>query len=152
MNDWVCKCKETRPSLTEEMIQNYDALPPSLYGWRRYRIEYGFECGCPEGTIYLPPDADPDIIEEQLNIHRKPKTKHKLFLENNYKYLYQNMVYVSKVRKQVFSKDFVEANSFSYLENLIKEHNKDWKLHFVQVLSKAAQKEVLEEINGNKSK
>jgi hypothetical protein len=66
----VCNCTHTRPSLTEEMIQNYGALPPSLNGWRRFRIEYGFECGCPEGLIYLPPtdvyDAA-DIIEDVLN-------------------------------------------------------------------------------------
>lgn len=68
--DWVCKCTETRPSLTEEMIMNYDALPPSLNGWRRFRIEYGFECGCPEGLIYLPPENvydAADIIEDVLN-------------------------------------------------------------------------------------
>lgn len=65
----VCNCKTTRPSLTEEMIQNYDALPPSLKGWRRFRIEYGFECGCPEGLIYLPPHLtwkQMDQIEELL--------------------------------------------------------------------------------------
>jgi hypothetical protein len=64
--NWVCTCTDTHPSLTEEMILNYDALPPSLKGWRRFRIEYGFECGCPEGLIYLPPHVDPDKIEEMI--------------------------------------------------------------------------------------
>lgn len=63
----ACTCKSTRPSLTEEMIMNYSALPPSLKGWRRYRIEYGFECSCPEETIYLPPWVDADRIEDILN-------------------------------------------------------------------------------------
>ena len=62
----ACNCAETQPSLVEEAILNYDAMPPSLKGWRRYRIEYGFECGCPEGLIYLPPWVDPDKIEELL--------------------------------------------------------------------------------------
>ena len=62
----TCYHTTTRPELTEEMILNYDALPPSLAGWRRFRIEYGFECSCPEGLIYLPPNADPDAIEAIL--------------------------------------------------------------------------------------
>lgn len=64
----VCSCKTTQPSLTEEMILNYNALPPSLKGWRQYRIEYGFECSCPEGIIWLPPNVDPDEIEKILNV------------------------------------------------------------------------------------
>lgn len=63
----TCTCEHTYPSLTEEIIQNYDALPPSLKGWRRYRIEYGFECSCPEETIYLPSWVDPARIEDILN-------------------------------------------------------------------------------------
>lgn len=55
------------PSLTEEMVLNEGALPGSLKGWRRFRIEYGFECSCPEGLIYLPPGADPDAVEAILN-------------------------------------------------------------------------------------
>lgn len=43
---------------------NYDALPPSLKGWRRFRIEYGFECGCPEGLIYLPPHLTHEQIDQ----------------------------------------------------------------------------------------
>jgi hypothetical protein len=62
----VCTCKTTNPSLVEEMIVNPNALPPSLRGWRRYRIEYGFECSCPEGTIYLPDNVDPDDVEAML--------------------------------------------------------------------------------------
>lgn len=63
----TCYHTKTRPSLVEECIMNYDALPPSLNGWRRYRIEYGFECSCPEGLIYLPPGANMEIIEDILN-------------------------------------------------------------------------------------
>jgi hypothetical protein len=60
----VCTCEQTHTSLTEEMILNPNALPPSLRGWRRYRIEYGFECSCPEGLIYLPSHVDPEEIEK----------------------------------------------------------------------------------------
>lgn len=56
----------TRLMLTEEMILNED-FP--LKGWRRYRIEYGFECSCPEGVVYFPADFDPDIFEEFLDKH-----------------------------------------------------------------------------------
>jgi hypothetical protein len=55
-----------QPSLTEEMMMNVDSLPKSMHSWRRYRIEYGFECSCPEGLIYLPSEMDPDIIEKLL--------------------------------------------------------------------------------------
>lgn len=57
-----------RPELTEEVIMNDDLLPGGMEGWRRFRIEYGFECACPEGLIYLPPHVDPDIIEDLLQI------------------------------------------------------------------------------------
>lgn len=66
----VCHHTVTQPSLVEEAIFNYEALPPSLQGWRRFRIEYGFECSCPEGLIYLPPDTtyeEIDKIEEILS-------------------------------------------------------------------------------------
>ena len=63
----TCTCTTTHPSLVEEMIMNPDALPPSLREWRRYRIEYGHECSCPEGLIYLPSHVDADKIEELLN-------------------------------------------------------------------------------------
>ena len=53
-------------SLVEEMILNSDWLPGSMKDWRRYRIEYGFECSCPEGLIYLPPKVSPDYIESIL--------------------------------------------------------------------------------------
>lgn len=69
-----CNHTTSSPTLVEECILNYDALPKSLHGWRRYRIEYGFECSCPEGLIYLPPDVDSDDIEKLLNptnvVHR----------------------------------------------------------------------------------
>ncbi len=48
------------------MIMNPDSLPPSLREWRCFRIEYGFECSCPEGFIYLPPGLNPDMIETLL--------------------------------------------------------------------------------------
>lgn len=53
-------------SLTGEAILNYAGLPRYMAkeGWQRYRIEYGFECSCPETTIYLPPNVDPERIEE----------------------------------------------------------------------------------------
>lgn len=66
-----CSHTETQPQLVEEAILNYRALPPSLKGWRRFRIEYGHECSCPEGIIYLPPEADAEVIERELNKHRK---------------------------------------------------------------------------------
>jgi len=48
------------------MILNYDALPGSMKGWRQFRIEYGFECSCPEGVIWLPLHVDPDVIENLI--------------------------------------------------------------------------------------
>lgn len=63
----TCICQKTNPQLVEQAILNYAALPPSLYGWRMYRIEYGFECACPEGVIYLPPEVNPDHIESIIN-------------------------------------------------------------------------------------
>ena len=57
-----------KPRLTEEFILRYDYLPGGMKGWRRYRIEYGFECSCPEGIIYLPPQVDPDEVELLLNL------------------------------------------------------------------------------------
>lgn len=50
---------------TEEMILNED-FAEKFPGLRRFRIEYGFECGCPEGVIYLPAECDPDEIETYL--------------------------------------------------------------------------------------
>lgn len=55
-----------RVSLVEEMILSTNWLPGSMENWRRYRIEYGFQCSCPEGIIYLPPNMNPDRIEELL--------------------------------------------------------------------------------------
>ena len=49
-------------SLTGEYWPNEDTK-----GLRRFRIEYGFECSCPEGLIYLPDDVDPDMVEDWLN-------------------------------------------------------------------------------------
>lgn len=58
-------CRYHRPplSFTEEMIQNQDYMG-CIKNWRRFRIEYGYECSCPEGTVYLPPSVDPDVLEE----------------------------------------------------------------------------------------
>ncbi len=55
------------PSLVEQGVRE-DFFPPSMKGWRAYRIEYGFECACPEGIIYLPPGADPDQLEDWINM------------------------------------------------------------------------------------
>lgn len=49
--------EEYYPTPTEEMIMNDDILS----GWRRFRIEYGFECSCPEGVIYI--KDGPDIYD-----------------------------------------------------------------------------------------
>ena len=38
----------------------------AMKGWRCYRIEYGYECSCPEGVIWLPPDVVPEVVEEFL--------------------------------------------------------------------------------------
>lgn len=73
----MSRCTHGRAiSLTEEMIMNTDYLP--LYmdeTWHRYRIEYGFECACPEGVIYLPPNVEPEFIENILNgvLNETPK-------------------------------------------------------------------------------
>lgn len=56
-----------RPSLVEEMILDEATLPGGMRGWRRFRIEYGFECSCPEGVVYLPPGTEPEELEELLN-------------------------------------------------------------------------------------
>ena len=52
--------------LTEEMVLNQNYMG-CIKGYRRFRIEYGFECSCPEGIIYLPPEIDPDLVENFLN-------------------------------------------------------------------------------------
>lgn len=52
--------------LTEEAVLNKDWMG-CIPTYRRFRIEYGFECGCPEGVIYLPPDVDPDVVERFLD-------------------------------------------------------------------------------------
>ena len=57
-------------SLTEQMVMREPecaAHPLATKGWRCYRIEYGFECGCPEGLVWLPPDIDQERVEEFLN-------------------------------------------------------------------------------------
>lgn len=53
---------------TEEAILNDDFVPEYMKGgkWRRYRIEYGFECSCPEGVIYLPARFDSQLARDLL--------------------------------------------------------------------------------------
>ena len=53
------------PALVEEFILN----PDYIHEWpgvRRYRLEYGFECSCPEGLLYLPAEVDAQWAEEVL--------------------------------------------------------------------------------------
>jgi hypothetical protein len=52
--------------LTEEAIMNPDYMGCYMKDYRRFRIEYGFECSCPEGVIYLPRHVDPQIVEDFL--------------------------------------------------------------------------------------
>jgi len=61
--------------LVEEMIMNYDALPPAMKGLRRYRIEYGghAEFCDMECTIYVPPGFDGHTLEKALNQRRELK-------------------------------------------------------------------------------
>lgn len=58
-------------SLVEEMLMNYSGLPEYMEkdGWRRYRIEYGHECSCPEGIIYLPRDVDSEDVEQLFYVN-----------------------------------------------------------------------------------
>lgn len=60
-----CDCDAT-PSVTEEAVLNPDALPEKMRNYRAYRVEYGAECSCPEGFLYLPPDVDPEALEALL--------------------------------------------------------------------------------------
>lgn len=58
------------PDLTEEAMLNPPKCgyhPEDWSKWRRYRIEYGFECSCPEGVVYLPEHVDPDEFQRLLN-------------------------------------------------------------------------------------
>ena len=49
-------------ALTEEMLLNETFLEQNP-GVRRFRIEYGFECSCPESTFYLPKDMPLESLE-----------------------------------------------------------------------------------------
>jgi len=53
-------------SLVEQMIMNEDRMGV-IKGWRAYRIEYEREGSSPEGMIYLPPEFDPETMENLLN-------------------------------------------------------------------------------------
>ena len=57
---------QIRPCLVEEMVLNPAALPGSMQGWRCFRIEYGHECSCPEGTYLAAPKRTSDAIEAFL--------------------------------------------------------------------------------------
>jgi len=61
----TCSCEQANVSFVEQAVRQ-DFLPPSMQGWRCYRIEYGFECSCPEGIIYLPPLGDTDELEDWI--------------------------------------------------------------------------------------
>ncbi len=52
------------PRLVEMAVLNNPSVPMKDY--RCYRIEYGFECSCPEGSIWLPPLIDPETVERML--------------------------------------------------------------------------------------
>lgn len=53
-------------SFTEEMVLNPKHMG-RIEGWRRYRIEYGFEDETPEGIVYLPSHINPDLLENFIN-------------------------------------------------------------------------------------
>ena len=65
-----------KPSLTEQLIMNpkaFDCPSHDMLGWRAFRIEYGRYCSCPEGIVYLPPDADFEKLETLLEELCAPK-------------------------------------------------------------------------------
>jgi hypothetical protein len=89
MDKKTIKSKYVPVSLTEQFILNYAALPPEFDSWRYYRVEYG---GCNEDCfkempIFLPPAADPEIIELLFELwqarthNRRKKIKHKIIEE-----------------------------------------------------------------------
>jgi hypothetical protein len=43
----------------------------------RRRIEYGFECACPDTTIYLPPDFDDEPLEQLLQPLLRQDCRHR---------------------------------------------------------------------------
>lgn len=55
-------------AFVEEMIMNDSTLPQYMKNgrWTHYRIEYGFECGCPEGRLFLPRGVDIVKVERFL--------------------------------------------------------------------------------------
>lgn len=57
-----------RISLTEEIVQNQPKcwLSHDQGPYRLFRIEYGFECSCPEGYIWTPITIDPGKLEKAL--------------------------------------------------------------------------------------
>jgi len=66
-------CKHPpNPRLVEQAVMNPPEGP--LCHWRMFRIEYGFECGCPEGTIWLPAHTDPEYIEGVLRAEQEVDT------------------------------------------------------------------------------
>ena len=57
----------TRISFCEEAVLNPSYLPDHMKGWRKYRLEYDFEGNAPEGSLWLPPDMDFELVETALN-------------------------------------------------------------------------------------
>ena len=55
-------------SVSVHIVEAIVFNPPDgpLREWRCYRIEYGHECSCPEGTIWLPPECDVEDAERAL--------------------------------------------------------------------------------------
>ncbi len=58
-----CHEKFEGVSVVEEAILNPSYLPSYMKGWRQYRIEYGFECSCPERSILVPPWVTAEQVE-----------------------------------------------------------------------------------------
>jgi len=58
-----------RIALIEQAVLNPKCLPRELRRWRNYRIEYGghAEACLIEGLIWLPPEVEPERIENVLN-------------------------------------------------------------------------------------
>lgn len=56
-------------SLIEEGVMRYPTCGThGIANLRRYRIEIGHECGCPEGIIWLPIEVDSEAVEAFLDL------------------------------------------------------------------------------------
>lgn len=82
-------------SLTEQAVLR----PPTcgqhegVEDFRFFRIEYGFECGCPEGGIWLPNHIDPSIVEGILNHIMKDDLAGWRLGEKEYKEYLEKLIY-----------------------------------------------------------